>query len=692
MRLYSTETLKLFEFDKILTRIEQFCRTKASKQKVKFIKPFEDREITIKLLNQVNEYKNILDNKGYFPDFLFEDFEYESGLLSLPGSVLLEKQLLKILHASNLVNTLIKYFETKKEQLPFLNQILEKVYFTEEISNAINEILDAEGIVKTNASKDLATIRRELFAKKKEAERKFRGLVNELKKLGWIRESEESFYNGRRVVSILSEYKRSLKGVVHGSSETGKTTFIEPQETVELNNQIAELENDERQEIFKLLKVLTNKIRPFAFLVKEYFLLLIDLDVIRAKSYFAVELKGVLPIISKEPIIKLKNAFHPILFLQNANQKKDTVPLSIFLSTENRIVVISGPNAGGKSIALKTIGLFQLMLSSAILVPCHPSSEMSFFNHFLVDIGDSQSIENELSTYSSRLLKMKEFLKIANRRTLFLIDEFGTGTDPELGGAMAEVLLEELNKKNCFGIITTHYSNIKILADKLKGLINASMLFDTTTLEPMYQMIVGQPGSSYTFEVAEKIGLPIEIINKAKAKISSEKLKLNKLIFELQTQKNEIEKGKKELEDAVIRNTESKNKYDLLFTKLEEKSKRNKDKAEETEELKELGKKFKVLSEEWQKSKDKKAVIQKFVSKVTIEKRKRIEREQKEKIENSKEKKIKRVLLKLGVGSKVRILKSHQTGIVKEIKKEKAIVVMGNIISTISIENLEVVE
>jgi DNA mismatch repair protein MutS2 len=692
MRLYSTETLKLFEFDRILYKIEYLCRTKASKQKAKQIKPIEDREHAIKSLNQVNEYKNILENKGYFPDFLFEDFEYESSLLSLPGSVLLEKQILKLLHASNLVNTLIKFFETKTEQLPFLSLTLEKVYFTEDISNAINEIIDAEGIVKSNASKELATIRRELFAKKKEAERKFRGLINELKKLGWIRESEESFYNGRRVVSILSEHKRSLKGVVHGSSETGKTTFIEPQETVELNNQIAELENEERQEVFKLLKILTNNIRPFSFLVKEYFLLLTDLDVVRAKAYFAVELKAVLPFISKEPVINLKNAFHPILFLQNASQKKDTIPLSILLNSERRIVVISGPNAGGKSIALKTIGLFQLMLSSAILVPCNPSSEMSFFNHFLVDIGDSQSIENELSTYSSRLLKMKEFLKIANRRTLFLIDEFGTGTDPELGGAMAEVLLEELNKKNCFGIITTHYSNIKILADKLKGLTNASMLFDTTTLEPKYQMIMGQPGSSYTFEVAEKIGLPLDIISKAKAKISSEKLKLNKLIFELQTQKNEIEKNKKELENSVLQNIESKNKYDFLFNKLEEKSKRSKDRAEETEELKELGKKFKVLSEEWQKTKDKKAVIQKFVSKVTIEKRKRIEREQKEKLENTKEKKIRSVLLKLEQGSKVRILKSHQTGIVKEIKKGKAIVIMGNIVSTISIENLEVVE
>ena len=692
MRLYSTETLKLFEFDRILYKIEYLCRTKASKQKAKQIKPIEDREFAIKCLNQVNEYKNVLENKGYFPDFLFEDFEYESSLLSLPGSVLLEKQILKLLHASNLVNTLIKYFETKNEQLPYLFQVLEKVYFTEDICNAINEIIDAEGIVKSNASKELANIRRELFAKKKEAERKFRGLINELKKLGWIRESEESFYNGRRVVSILSEHKRSLKGVVHGSSETGKTTFIEPQETVELNNQIAELENEERQEIFKLLKVLTNKIRPFSFLIKEYFHLLTDLDVVRAKAYFALELKAVLPLISKEPVIKLKNAFHPILFLQNSLQKKETIPLSILLNAEKRIVVISGPNAGGKSIALKTIGLFQLMLSSAILVPCHASSEMSFFNHFLVDIGDSQSIENELSTYSGRLQKMKEFLKIANRRTLFLIDEFGTGTDPELGGAMAEVLLEELNKKNCFGIITTHYSNIKILADKLKGLINASMLFDTATLEPMYQMIMGQPGSSYTFEVAEKIGLPLDIINRAKAKISSEKLKLNKLIFELQTQKNEIEKNKRELENSVLQNIESKNKYDLLFNKLEEKNKRSKDRADETEELKELGKKFKVLSEEWQKTKDKKAVIQKFVSKVTIEKRKRIEREQKEKLENSKEKKIKKVLLKLGVGSKVRILKSHQTGIVKEIKKEKAIVIMGNILSTVSIENLEVVE
>lgn len=692
MKLYSTDTLKTFEFDKILGRIEFYCRNKASKKLISQISPIQDRDLAILKLNQLNEYKDLLLNKSYFPDFLFEEFESEANLLGISGSVLSEKQFSKILHASNLVNSLLKFFETKKEQLPFLAMVFNSVYYTADISNAITKIIDTDGSVKSSASKELAAIRRDLSSARKETERKFKSLIHELKKNGWLRENEESFYNGRRVIAILSEYKKNIKGVIHGSSETGKTTFIEPQDTVELNNQISELEQEERQEIFKLLKLLAQELHPHAPLIKQYFLALVELDSIRAKAYFAMEINGTMPILSKEPLLFLKDAFHPILFLQNKIQKKETIPLSIKLTPKSRIVVISGPNAGGKSIALKTLGLFQLMLQSAILIPCHPSSEMSFFNHLLVDIGDSQSIENELSTYSSRLLKMKEFLTVANRRTLFLIDEFGTGTDPELGAAIAETILEELAKKNSFGIVTTHYSNIKLLADKLSGLSNASMLFDTTTLLPKYQLLVGQPGSSYTFEVAEKIGLPKNIIDKAKSKVSGEKLKLNKMIFELQKQKNDIIEKQTILDKAILESNNSKEKYELLFQKISKKELSKKEKEEETKELKDLGIKFKVLADEWQKSKDKKSVIQKFVSKVTLEKRKKIEREQRDRLENTKEKRIKKVLLKLQVGSKVRILKSHQTGLVKELKKDKAIVIMGNIISTISIENLEVVE
>lgn len=692
MRIYDNNTYQLFEFDKIKKFIEAHCRNASSKRIAKNLEPIEDRELCKIQLQQLHEYVSLYRNKGYFPDILFQDFEPECNLLSVAGTILTEKQFVNIKNVSLIVNDVYRFINEREVQFPFMKLLLQDVYVTQDIVKAIEKIIDETAQVRSSASRTLADIRHELSSKRREAERKFRQFINDLNKLGWLRENEENFYNGRRVLAVMAEHKRDVKGIVHGSSDTGKTSFIEPNVTVELNNDIAELEGEERREIYKLLRELTQNLRPFADLIKNYHVLLTQLDFIRAKALFAIEINGHHPLIENEPCIEVYNAVHPILFLQNKEANKKTIPMSLHLHKTQRIIIISGPNAGGKSITLKTIGLMQLMLQSALLISCESHSKLSFFNHLLVDIGDSQSIENELSTYSSRLIAMKKFLQIANRRTLFLIDEFGTGTDPELGGAIAEVILEELNKKQAYGIITTHYTNIKLLADNLKGVSNASMLFNPETLEPKYELLVGQPGSSYTFEVAEKIGLPTNIIQRASEKISSDKVKLNRLLADVQREKNRLEEEAETLKQQQEQSIKAKEKYDALYQKLMKRFEKSKEEQEELNKVNELGRKFQVLAEEWQQNKDKKVVIQKFVNKLTEEKRKKQEQLALERREKTKDKAIAKAKLRIRVGGKVRILKSHQTGIVQEIIEDKARVTFGMMKSVIGLENLEPVD
>jgi DNA mismatch repair protein MutS2 len=692
VRIYDNNTYQLFEFDKIKKFIEAHCRNGSSKSIAKNLEPIEDREHCKIQLQQLHEYVSLYRNKGYFPDILFQDFEPECNLLSVAGTILTEKQFINIKNVSLIVNDVFRFINEREVQFPFMKLLLQDVYVTQDIVKAIEKIIDETAQVRSSASRTLADIRHELSSKRREAERKFRQFINDLNKLGWLRENEENFYNGRRVLAVMAEHKRDVKGIVHGSSDTGKTSFIEPHVTVELNNDIAELEGEERREIYKLLRELTQNLRPFADLIKNYHILLTQLDFIRAKALFAIEINGHHPLIENEPCIEVYNAVHPILFLQNKEANKKTIPMSLHLHKTQRIIIISGPNAGGKSITLKTIGLMQLMLQSALLISCESHSKLSFFNHLLVDIGDSQSIENELSTYSSRLIAMKKFLQIANRRTLFLIDEFGTGTDPELGGAIAEVILEELNKKQAYGIITTHYTNIKLLADNLKGVSNASMLFNPETLEPKYELLVGQPGSSYTFEVAEKIGLPTNIIQRASDKISSDKVKLNRLLADVQREKNRLDEEAEALKEQQEQSIKAKEKYDALYQKLMKRFEKSKEEQEELNKVNELGRKFQVLAEEWQQNKDKKVVIQKFVNKLTEEKRKKQEQLALERREKTKDKAIAKAKLRIRVGGKVRILKSHQTGIVQEIIEDKARVTFGMMKSVIGLENLEPVD
>ena len=692
MNISGNDTFKLFEFDKICEKIAFYCRCNSSRLRAESLSPIINRDALLQTLHQTDEFYQSLKTRGYFPDIFFDDFESEARLLAKSGSVLTEIQFSLIRSASITVNSVIKFLKERENSYPNLIKLTKGLIETKEIIEKIDEIIDAHSQVKNSASDVLRDIRSALSSKRREADRRFRSYIADLKKKGWLRENEENFYNNRRVLAVPSEFKRDIRGLIHGKSESGKTTFIEPEILVGLNNEIAELDQDEKNEVRRLLRELTDQLRIHSSLVTAYHVFLSNLDFIRAKALFAIDINGILPQINKNSVINLFNAVHPLLYLHNRAQQKKIVPLNISLDSEKRILIISGPNAGGKSITLKTVGLLQLMLQSGLLVSTDVKSQMCFFNHFLADIGDSQSIEYALSTYSSRLLSMKMFLETANNRSLILIDEFGTGTDPELGGAIAEVVLEELNKRKAFGIFTTHYTNIKLLADQLNGVGNGSMLFDPESLQPKYQLIMGQPGSSYTFEVAEKIGLPQHVIERAKKKVQKEKLNLNTMLASLHQQKNKIEDELRNLKEKQNKTEEAGGRFSQLSQKLAEKMEMDKVKREELVKLADLGRKFNSLSQEWDKAKDKKAIIKKFVGTMTAEKKKKAAENSPQKLVARKQALLEKLRKEIQVGSHVRMLKGKQVGIVEEIRKDIVFVNFGNMKAKVGLENLELAD
>ena len=343
-------------------------------------------------------------------------------------------------------------------------------------------------------------------------------------------------------------YRKKVSGSLLGSSKSGNIVYIAPQATLTYQRELQNLEYEEKQEVIRILKTLSHKIRPYSTLLESHLDYLTHLDVISSKTKYAYSINGLLPKIDKNKRVYFKDAFHPILFVNNKEENLEVIPQTIELNEKQQIIVISGPNAGGKSITLKTIGLLQIMLQSGILIPVNEQSETTIFDTILTDIGDNQSIENQLSTYSYRLKNMRYFLRNCNENTLFLIDEFGTGSDPELGGALAEIFLEEFYHKKAFGIITTHYSNLKVLANELDYVTNANMQFNEQTLEPLYKLYLGQAGSSFTFEVAQKNGIPFSLINKAKKRVETEKIRLDKTISKLQKERNRLHKNSENLE------------------------------------------------------------------------------------------------------------------------------------------------
>lgn len=505
--------------------------------KIQFITRFD---LLDKLLRQTTEFKDLLQNDSPFPASNYLDFSYHIQKMKPEGSFLTEEELHQLQLVLSTVFQTIKYFKDRSDRYSNLQLLFAGLSIEDKILKEIDRILDPKGKIRTNASKTLQDLSGKIATAEKDSANRMDALFKMAQKEGWTGDGSLTIREGRVVVPILAEYKRKFKGYIHDESSTGQTVFIEPAEVFELNNKLRDLEFEKRREIVRILVEITNQIRPYSPLLQSYHGLLTKLDFIRAKAKLAIKLDAEMPILKNEPSLKLINAKHPLLYLSHKESGLPVVPLNINIDENHRVILVSGPNAGGKSVCLKTVGLLQLMLQSGLLIPASEFSEMGFFKKILVDIGDDQSIESDLSTYSAHLTKMKEFVQQATTHTLVLIDEFGTGTDPQFGGPIAEAVLEVLNKKSVKGVITTHYSNLKLFANVTAGISNASMLFDNVEMKPLYQLEVGKPGSSYALEIAQKIGLPGDVLKLAKQKIGHVQKNVDTLLIDLERDKKLI--------------------------------------------------------------------------------------------------------------------------------------------------------
>ena len=713
------KTLQDLQFPTVLETLSSICNTDIGKQKALGIIPFKDKETLMNALLQTSEYVSSFQNNNAIPNHGFEAITHEIKFLAIENSFLEVGSFKKIATISESTNILLQYFKKFEEYYPTLFSKSSQVELTKEIIKLIDEIVDKYGEIKDNASSDLLNIRRDMNLVRGKVNQSFGMAMSQYNSLGYLDDIKESFVNNRRVLAVLAMYRRKVKGSIMGNSKTGSIAYIEPETTLHYSRELSNLEYEEKEEIQRILKQLTNDIRPFLPLIIKYQDFLSDIDVIAAKAKYATKINGILPNITENRRLYFRDAFHPILYLNNKSKNEITHPQTIELTQENRIIVISGPNAGGKTISLKTVGLLQLMLQSGILIPVHERSETFLFDRILTDIGDNQSIENHLSTYSYRLKNMNYFLKKCNKKTMFLIDEFGTGSDPELGGALAEIFLEEFYHREAFGIITTHYSNLKILANELPFATNANMLFDEKSLEPMYKLALGQAGSSFTFEVAQKNGIPYGLINRAKKKIEVGKVRFDKTIATLQKERSKMEKTSQNLKEEESKAREEGKKMETINVKIKQKLESYQELYDSNQKIIYLGQKIEDIATNYFNTKNKKELMAEFLKVIEIENSKRkkatakeITVQKQQKIELikevtvhveeiravKKEKKIKAnlVIIKpkpvLKVGDRVRMFDGKAVGSIDKIEKNKAVVNYGVFTSKVSLEALEFVE
>jgi DNA mismatch repair protein MutS2 len=682
---------ELLQFDRITSLIKSKCFSNGAKLLCNAITPQPIYADVLHPLQQTYEIKNILAGNGFFPSVEHEDVSRELNILNLEGALLTEEQLLSVLKTAEVTNTLIRFLKGKKAVMPYTSALSDGIDTCEIVVDEISRIIDNEAQVKNSASHELQKIRKLIVEKRRESDGRFYNFINEIRKNGFLRENEEGYNNGRRTLAVMVEHKAEVSGFVHAKSESGKTIFMEPGATIAINNEVAELEIDERREVNRILRELCALIKPFAPPLKQALNILIEVDFLKAKALFAIEINATLPQIKAGFDLNIFEARHPILTLQHKSSGKKTQPLSVNLNAQSRLLVVSGPNAGGKTIALKTVGLLQLMLQSGILIPVKENSSYCFFEKTLIDIGDTQSIENELSTYSAKLKSMTHILSEVNESTLVLMDEFGSGTDPELGGAIAEAVLESLVNSQTRGIITTHFSNVKLLAEKLSGSENGCMLFDIENLEPKYILSVGEPGSSYTFEVAERVGFPKYLIERAKQKVDKEKVELSHLLAEVQTQKTKLEEQLQRAEHEEFLRKIAKEKYHVLFDNWQEKISRERDRKIELAKAADYGQKYLRLLSDWNAKKDRKDVIKRFVDGITAETKKQDDLRKQKKLDTYAEKKIARIKPNLKVGSKVKILNGSEVGQIEKIDNEKVFIKFGLMKMTVGMENLVLV-
>ncbi|MCX7548076.1 DNA mismatch repair protein MutS [Xanthomarina sp. F1114] len=713
------KTLQDLEFSTVLQQVSELCITALGHDHTLQIQPLKTKESVLNSLTLTNEFLASFYNDNRIPNHGFETIAKELKLLKIENTYLEAHSLKKIVAISLTSNEIIVFLKKFQEYYPELYVFASNIEVTKVLIEEIDTIIDRFGDVKDSASPLLSELRQEINKLKGKINQSFASALNNYHQLEYLDDIRESVVDNKRVLAVKAMYRRKVKGSIMGGSKTGSIVYIEPETTLQHTRELNNLEYEEGEEVVRILKSLTNFIRPFLPLLKQYQDFLTEIDVISAKAKYAKSLNAVLPEINEERELFLRDAYHPLLYLSNLKKKEKTFAQSIELNSENRIIVISGPNAGGKSITLKTVGLLQVMLQSGLLLPVHERSKVFIFDRIITDIGDNQSIENHLSTYSYRLKQMNYFLKKCNKNTLFLIDEFGTGSDPELGGALAETFLEEFYHREAYGIITTHYSNLKILANELPYMQNANMMFDEKTLEPIYKLALGQAGSSFTFEVAQKNGIPYSLINRAKKKIEKGKVRFDRTIAKLQKERSKLEKTEQSLKINERKKQTEADKLEEINSKIQKKLESYQELYDSNQRLIYLGQKLNDLSEKYFENKRKGDLLNELFKVVQVEnsKRKKVSQKQKKAVKN-KEKQVKQEAEKkvevirkkkkeakkkaalqpptpkptLKIGDRVRIEDGRAVGSIDSIEKNKAIVNYGIFTTNISLDQLELVE
>lgn len=688
MFFFPNHIITSLEFDKVLKLAQSFCFGPLGTEHFNSLHLSIDPEVINSQLEAVDEFKKILLSPNPLTLGSYESIETEVSYLSVSGYVLSLESVVKIDNLIRLSNGVYKFFSGERSlKYPQLTESAKLFFVPEELFLGLDKVLDESGEIRPDASPELHAIHKSIHSKTLEINKKFNGVAQKYKEQGLLSDAFESYRNNRRVLSVPAEHKRKIRGIIHDDSATGKTVFIEPEELITTNNELFDLESDYKKEIYKILRKLSDKLRPYGSQLLGFYHQIGSFDILYAKAAMAVSMNANRVNVVDKAHFGYKKAFHPLLYLKNRQTGLKVVPFGLELHKPNKIIILSGPNAGGKSVTMKTVGLLQLMIQSGMLITANENSTVGIFHQIVADIGDQQSLEDDLSTYSSRLVTMKALLDKAEKRTLFLIDEFGSGTDPQIGGAIAEAVLRALNKSKAFGLITTHYSNLKFYAYKTPGIVNASMLFDQENLKPTYEFELGKPGSSYAFEIAQQSGLDKEILKYARFKTGKNVKRIEDLVIELQTEKQILEKKLDELLekekkiDLLIKN------YDHLYKDLD--YRRAKLKLEKKEfALVDINKKNKELNDAIREIKTEKKLEEAIALAKKLE-------EDKKKLEVEAEKLDQAVLDSTGhlwkhlkAGDYAKLKTGGETGKITAIMNKKAEIELGHISMTVKLSDL----
>lgn len=696
-------------FDKIRQLLIAKCLSPLGEEKVTNLAFSSDYTHISESLSQTEEFMRIINEEDNFPTNYFLDVRHALRNIRVEGTWIDEAALFDLRRSLQTIRDIVLFLKKEEEEntpYPYLYALAGEVAIFPQLISKIDSILDKFGRIKDNASAELSRIRKDIAHVSSGISRSLNAILRTAQNEGLVeKDVTPTMRDGRLVIPVAPAFKRKIKGIVHDESASGKTVFIEPAEVVEANNRIRELESEERREIIKILVTFTDILRPLVADILQSYEFLATIDFIRAKATFAIDLDAIKPSIEDKQIIRWYRAKHPLLFISHRKQNKQIVPLDIELEEDNRILIISGPNAGGKSVCLKTVGLLQYMVQCGIPIPLAENSKVGIFNNIFIDIGDEQSIENDLSTYSSHLTNMKFFVRNCDEKTILLIDEFGGGTEPQIGGAIAESLLKRFNEKESFGVITTHYQNLKHYANEHKGVINGAMLYDRHLMQPLFTLSIGNPGSSFAIEIARKIGLPEDVIADASEIVGSDYINMDKYLQDIVRDKRYWETKRQSIRQKEKRLEEITTTYetDLLSVEKQRKEILRQAKADAERVLSEANAKIentiRTIREsqaEKEKTKQARLTLNEFKSSLEDEKNfsddkiaKKIEKlkekEKKKKSEQPKE--IKEQII--AIGDNVRIKGQTSIGQVLDIQKGSATVAFGMIKSTVKLETLE---